>query len=115
MSDDPPPNTRPTWKAETIVEPNAKVSGSTSVLCWACASVNGSVLTWVTATFADADVAETSRPPTTTAGSRVAVSILRESGMARSPSPVRCGSEAGSGVAAAGHDDCRSSHSDRVP
>src|SRR5436305_13032237 len=88
MSEEPPPDTRPTWNAETIVEPNANVSGSTSVLCWAWASVNGSELTWVTATFADADVAETRSPPTTTAGRRVAVTILRDSGMARAPSGV---------------------------
>jgi hypothetical protein len=29
----PPPDTRPTWNAETIVLPAANVSGSTSVLC----------------------------------------------------------------------------------
>ncbi len=36
--------------------PKLKVSGSTSVRCWACASVYGSVLTWVTATLAYAVV-----------------------------------------------------------
>ena len=30
----PPPKTRPTWKAETMVLPATKVSGSTSVRCW---------------------------------------------------------------------------------
>jgi hypothetical protein len=39
MLEAPPPDTRPTWKAETIVEPNANVSGSTSVRCCACVSV----------------------------------------------------------------------------
>ena len=34
MLADPPPKTRPTWKAEMIVEPKLKVSGSTSVWCW---------------------------------------------------------------------------------
>src|SRR2546423_3635350 len=52
MSEEPPPNTRPTWNADTIVEPELNVSGSTSVRCWACASVNGSVLTEVSGTFA---------------------------------------------------------------
>ena len=34
ISEEPPLKKRPTWKADTIVEPNAKVSGSTSVRCW---------------------------------------------------------------------------------
>src|SRR4029453_13339640 len=33
MVDDPPPDTRPTWKADTIVLPKLNVSGSTSVRC----------------------------------------------------------------------------------
>ena len=37
MLADPPPKTRPTWKAEMIVEPKLKVSGSTSVRCWLAA------------------------------------------------------------------------------
>ena len=77
MLDDPPPDTRPVWKAETMVVPKANVSGSTSVRCWACVSVNGSVLTWVTATFAEAGVAATRSPPTTTAGRSAAVRTLR--------------------------------------
>src|SRR6476646_5677534 len=40
----PPSNMRPTWNAETIVEPNENVSGSTSVLCWLIALVYGSEL-----------------------------------------------------------------------
>ena len=39
MLEAPPPKTRPTWKAETMVEPNANTSGSTSVRCWAWVSV----------------------------------------------------------------------------
>jgi len=39
MLADPPPKTRPTWKAEMIVEPELKVSGSTSVRCWLAALV----------------------------------------------------------------------------
>jgi hypothetical protein len=34
MLADPPPGTRPSWKADTIVLPATKVSGSTSVRCW---------------------------------------------------------------------------------
>ena len=33
MATAPPSKTRPTWKTETIVEPNANVSGSTCVAC----------------------------------------------------------------------------------
>jgi len=33
MLDEPPPETRPTWNAETMVLPKTNVSGSTSVLC----------------------------------------------------------------------------------
>jgi hypothetical protein len=40
----PPSNIRPTWNAETMVEPNENVSGSTSVLCWLIALVYGSEL-----------------------------------------------------------------------
>src|SRR6185369_6500804 len=46
MLEAPPPKTRPTWNAATIVEPDANVSGSTSLWCCACASVYGSMLTW---------------------------------------------------------------------
>src|SRR6266576_1324618 len=34
ISDAPPSKTRPTWNADENVLPEAKVSGSTSVLCW---------------------------------------------------------------------------------
>src|SRR5216684_2328352 len=44
MSEAPPLKKRPTWKAETKVEPEAKVSGSTSVACWLVLLVNGSLL-----------------------------------------------------------------------
>src|SRR5258706_7983665 len=57
MFDEPPPKTRPTWNADTIVLPNWNVSGSTSVWCCACASVYGSLLTCVTGTLAYALVA----------------------------------------------------------
>ena len=40
----------------TIVEPNANVSGSTSVACWLEALVYGSALTRVSATFAWAGI-----------------------------------------------------------
>ena len=52
VSEDPPPDIRPIWNAATIVLPLTNVSGSTSVRCWAFVSVNGSVLTRVTATLA---------------------------------------------------------------
>src|SRR5437879_11885366 len=44
MSEAPPLKKRPTWKVETKVEPEAKVSGSTSVACWLVLLVNGSLL-----------------------------------------------------------------------
>src|SRR3954471_4538418 len=67
---------RPTWKAETIVLPNVKVSGSTSVWCWLVLLVYGSVLTRVSGTFAAAGRAHhRSSPatPTADAASRPAV------------------------------------------
>src|SRR3989442_15654856 len=73
MSEAPPLKKRPTWKAETMVEPEDRVSGSTSVLCWLVLLINGSVLSRVRATLAKArkgaDSANTSatasamRPP----------------------------------------------------
>src|SRR5438128_7469876 len=48
MSEAPPLKKRPTWKVETKVEPEAKVSGSTSVACWLVLLVNGSLLIWTT-------------------------------------------------------------------
>src|SRR5215211_5516035 len=47
MLEDPPSKKRPTWKAETIVDPAAKVSGSTSVACWLVVFVYGSELSLV--------------------------------------------------------------------
>src|SRR6266851_10057801 len=44
MLEAPPLKKRPTWKAETKVEPEDKVSGSTSVACWLVPLVNGSLL-----------------------------------------------------------------------
>src|SRR5262245_38586607 len=93
MLDAPPPATRPTWNAETIVLPKANVSGSTSVWCWACASVNGSLLTWVTGTFAAAGPA-VSRSTTTAGATITAARSDRLRGepvsgcMVASPSPV---------------------------
>src|SRR6266496_6374136 len=54
MSEAPPLKKRPTWKADTIVEPKAKVSGSTSVLCWLVVLVYGSLLSWRRETWAKA-------------------------------------------------------------
>src|SRR6266700_7416300 len=46
MFEAPPLKKRPTWKAETMVLPEAKVSGSTSVACWLVVLVYGSLLIW---------------------------------------------------------------------
>src|SRR6266496_4421227 len=46
MLEAPPLKKRPTWKVETMVEPEDKVSGSTSVLCWLVLFVYGSLLIW---------------------------------------------------------------------
>lgn len=46
MSEEPPLKKRPTFQVETKVEPEAKVSGSTSVACWLVLLVNGSLLIW---------------------------------------------------------------------
>src|ERR1700704_3242668 len=65
MSAPPPVKMRPTWNALTIVEPNANVSGSTSVACWLVALVKVSVLNLVSGIsagggleFVDAEVPE---------------------------------------------------------
>jgi hypothetical protein len=52
MSDAPPSKKRPNCAAATIVEPNEYVSGSTIVLCWLVAFVNGSNAIRVSAAFA---------------------------------------------------------------
>src|SRR5438093_13372465 len=44
MLEAPPLKKRPTWNADTMVEPAANVSGSTSVRCWLVALVYGSLL-----------------------------------------------------------------------
>src|SRR5438874_5994315 len=48
MSELPPSVKRPDWNAETIVFPDANVSGSTCVWCWLVVFVKGSELIWVT-------------------------------------------------------------------
>src|SRR5712692_8323064 len=60
MSEAPPLKKRPTWKVETIVEPKAKVSGSTSVRCWLVLLVNGSLLSWSRVTLAKARIVDES-------------------------------------------------------
>ena len=50
MLDAPPSENRPTWKAATSVEPNAKLSGSTSVRWKLVVLVYGSVLSRVSPT-----------------------------------------------------------------
>jgi hypothetical protein len=44
MSEEPPSKKRPLWKAATIVDPYAKVSGSTCASCCELVFVNVSVL-----------------------------------------------------------------------
>src|SRR6266849_6462762 len=57
MSVEPPGAMRPVWKAETMVEPLAKVCGSTWVACWPGPTLNGSELTLVKLTCASAGTA----------------------------------------------------------
>jgi hypothetical protein len=64
----PPSNMRPTWNAETMVEPKENVSGSTSVLCWLIALVYGSELICkrvVLAAAVDAKVTVSTTAPAT--------------------------------------------------
>ena len=49
ISEAPPLYRRPTWKAVTMVEPEAKMPGSTSVACWLSELVKVSVLNRVSA------------------------------------------------------------------
>src|SRR5260221_14394287 len=60
MLEPPPSKKRPTWKAETMVEPEDKVSGSTSVACWLVVLVYGSVLSWSRLTLAKAEMVDES-------------------------------------------------------
>src|SRR5436190_11354845 len=72
MSEAPPLKNRPTWYAATTVEPNAKVSGSTSVACWLVVFLNGSALTWVSGTLARAGAATASKATATNPASNQA-------------------------------------------
>src|SRR2546425_10456449 len=60
MLEAPPLKKRPTWKAETKVEPEDKVSGSTSVACWLVVLVYGSVLSRRRVTLAKAEMVDES-------------------------------------------------------
>src|SRR5438445_7801938 len=60
MLEAPPLKKRPTWKAETKVEPEAKVSGSSSVLCWLVVLVYGSLLLIWTMVRAKAEMVDES-------------------------------------------------------
>src|SRR2546425_71847 len=53
MLEAPPFQKRPTWKAETIVWPQPKLSGSSSVRCWLVLLWYGSLLIWVSVPAAD--------------------------------------------------------------
>jgi hypothetical protein len=68
MFDAPPSKNRPTWNADTIVDPDAKVSGSTSVACWLVLLVYGSLLRLVSvvAPVANVSVVFTPFGPTQT-------------------------------------------------
>lgn len=56
----PPSKYRPTCATETIVLPNANVSGSTAVACWLCGFLDRSAITSVIGIAACADGAATS-------------------------------------------------------
>src|SRR5258708_33329261 len=60
MLEAPPLKKRPTWKAETKVLPEDKVSGSTSAACWLVALVKGSVLSRRRVTLAKAEIVDES-------------------------------------------------------
>src|SRR6202007_885706 len=62
MSVAPPLKKRPTWNADTTVEPLENVSGSTSVACWLVVLANGSLLILFSGTFAAAVPASVSTP-----------------------------------------------------
>src|SRR5258708_4404452 len=64
MLEAPPLKKRPTWKTETKVEPEDKVSGSTSVACWLGVFVYGSVLSRRRVTLANAEMVDESANPT---------------------------------------------------
>jgi len=53
MFDEPPLKKRPTWKADTTVEPYEKLSGSTSVRWLLAGSVYGSLLSGMAVWLAD--------------------------------------------------------------
>ena len=76
MSDAPPLKKRPNWAAATIVEPNEYVSGSTIVLCWLDAFVNGSTAIWLSGTFALAETGTVSA--SAPASARTSESRLRD-------------------------------------
>jgi hypothetical protein len=70
MSLEPPLNTRPVWNVATTVDPNANVSGSTSVACAAVGvlfGANGSELICVTVVCACAGAATANAAVTTAA------------------------------------------------
>src|SRR4051794_18798368 len=76
MSVPPPLKKRPTWKAETIVEPFENVSGSTSVACWLVVFWNGSALIFVTGTLAVAAAGRASSTPAASAPMRVSARLV---------------------------------------
>src|SRR5215472_15198536 len=80
MSLEPPLNTRPVWNTDTTVEPNANVSGSTSVACAAVGMLfgaNGSELICVTVVCACAGAATANAAVTTAANRAVRIGDIR--------------------------------------
>ncbi len=78
MSDAPPLWNRPTWKVETMVDPNEKVSGSTCVRWKLVEFVNGSELICVNPVWAASTVpdnATTSPAAKATTGTSLFISI----------------------------------------
>ena len=69
MFDAPPSSNRPTWKVLTTVDPNEKLSGSTSVAWWLGPAVYGSVLSRTGGSAASAGPAATAAAQTTVAAS----------------------------------------------
>jgi hypothetical protein len=74
----PPLKKRPTWNADTTVDPADSVSGSTSVACWLVLFGNGSWLICVSATLAVAAPGRASAAPATSAAIEAADLITRK-------------------------------------
>ena len=89
MSEEPPSKKRPLWKAATIVDPYAKVSGSTCASCCELVFVNESVLICVGLVVACAVAGAISHPSASAAAITPAIQgvrrALRPDGRASTP------------------------------